>query len=112
MKDANSATDKVSAVSVLVIDDNDVWRETARLICNDLASSFTDGVAFAEASTIDEGVLALTKQEFHVVLLDKELLDINGNSVNGIEFIPELLAIQPNVQLLMFTSNDDPRDIV
>jgi two-component system response regulator HydG len=104
--------DKDFPVSVLVIDDNDAWRESVVGLCKSISQGLGEEPNVVQAGSAEEGLLALTRQEFQVVLLDKELIDINGNNTDGIELIPEVLRIQPHVQLLMFTGEDDPRQIV
>jgi DNA-binding NtrC family response regulator len=106
------APDKAFAVSILIIDDNDVWRKTAALSCKEIFENAENELNIVEAASIDEGLASLTRQQFHVVLLDKELVDSKNKSINGIDFISEILSLQPNVQLLMFTATEDPRDIV
>jgi two-component system NtrC family response regulator len=103
---------KSSAASILIIDDNELWRDSAARLCGQIFSEIGGFVDVVHAANSDLGLEALTRQEFQVVLLDKELVDGVGRHTDGIELIPEILRIQPQTQLLIFTGEDDPRYVV
>ena len=65
-------TDKAFAVGVLIVDDNEVWRESAAILCRDVFSEFGEQLNIVQAANAEEGLLALTRQEFHIVLLDND----------------------------------------
>jgi two-component system response regulator AtoC len=98
--------------SVLVIDDDEAWRFQAQTICTEVVSDLGGKLNFVGAETISQGTEALTTQLFHVILLDKQLGDEKNITVDGINHIQDLLGIQPMAQLLMYTTDNDPRDIV
>lgn len=107
---ANS--DRSFAVGVLVIDDNDGWRESAEIFCLEVFRDIGQELNFVKTSTIEDGLNALGSQQFHVVLLDRELVGPTGESRDGVDFIPEILRIQPHVQVLMFTGSQDVPTVV
>lgn len=102
--------DLVAGVRVLIIDDEKMARAQLSLVC----SSATDLNIYAvSCGSIAEGLNLLSEKPFDVVLLDKDLNSENsGEYRNGIEAIPEVLAIRPSIQTLVVTGSKDLKDCV
>lgn len=102
--------DLVAGVKVLIIDDEKMARAQLSLAC----SSSTDlNIHAASCSSIAEGLNLLSERSFDVVLLDKDLNPGSDSDYkNGIEAIPGILGIQPNIQILMVTGSKDLKDCV
>jgi len=85
------------AVTALVIDDDELVR---RVVCRVLA---TDGFTCAEAGDAETGLRRFRDEPTPLVVCDVQL---PGRS--GIETLPELRALDPEVAVLMISGRDDP----
>ncbi len=106
---SNMRVECPSEVKILVIDDQETDRRAAKLFCEiqikELGSS---KLKIQEADSISKALDLMSKETFHVLLLDRDLgYDEKGNAIDAIEFIPELLNLQPLVQILMLTASED-----
>jgi DNA-binding NarL/FixJ family response regulator len=82
------------AVRVLLVDDSEVFRETARLVVES-----TDGfTVVAEASTGEEGAELATQAD--LVVLDHHL-----PGIDGIETLARIREVAPAVQVLLCSSD-------
>ena len=77
----------------LVIDDDKVFREASSLLIED-EGHFAQGAANAEV-----GLSLLREDKFDAVLLD-----LNLGRDNGLNLIPEVLKIRPNLPVVMFSA--------
>jgi DNA-binding NtrC family response regulator len=99
---------KPIAVSVLVIDDFDAIRMANKIICKRLFKEYGE-LNIQEAANIKEALALLSQHIFHVVLLDRDLGKdpITGDQVDGLDYIEEILALQPSTQILVLTGIRD-----
>ena len=77
----------------LVIDDDQVFREASILLIED-EGHFAQGAANAEV-----GLSLLREDKFDAILLD-----LNLGRDNGLNLIPEILKIRPNLPVVMFSA--------
>jgi two-component system response regulator AtoC len=106
--------DREYKVSVLVVDDEEISRKAAVLLCRE---NFRDlqsvDLNFAEASSIKDALNKIVETTYHVVLLDRDLgRDEQGNPIDAIKYIPEIHMIQPFTEIIMLTANEEPLEIV
>jgi DNA-binding NtrC family response regulator len=96
---------------ILIVDDEPMVRLQHELICRNLVSR--GAVRTLDASSLQEALRILEQTPVHVVLLDRNVgPDTNDPTQNGISAIPEMLRIQPHLQILMLTGSNDSNDIV
>ncbi len=95
MRDAATpaATEPASALSLLVVDDEETFR---RLTARELAKS---GYAVTDAGTLDEARHALANQHFQLVVLDVRLPD-----GNGLDLLREIREASPITEVVMLTA--------
>jgi DNA-binding NarL/FixJ family response regulator len=84
-------------IRVLVVDDHPIVRQGLVSVLSDEA----DLEVVGEASSGREAVGLVSRLQPDVVLLDLEMPD-----VDGIEAIPQLLAVRPELGVLVFTAYD------
>lgn len=89
---------EAKAIRVLMIDDHPVVRKGIR----SLISNYDEVEVVGEANDAADGLQQLTNLQPDVVLLDIRLPDRLG-----LELLPEIKAIDPNVKVLVLTSFDD-----
>jgi NtrC-family two-component system response regulator AlgB len=77
----------------LVIDDDRVFREATVLLIED-EGHFAQGAANAEVG------LSLVREEKY----DAVLLDLNLGRDNGLQLLPEILKLRPNLPVVMFSA--------
>ena len=85
----------------LVIDDDKVFREASILLIED-EGHFAQGAANAEV-----GLSLLREDKFDAVLLD-----LNLGRDNGLNLIPEVLKIRPNLPVVMFSAQGTVKSAV
>ena len=96
------------AVSVLVIDDEELAREVSeKLLRNQFQKVESSQLNIKEAGTIDEALSLLASQTFHVVLLDRDMKEERGTVKDGISYIPDIKNLQPLAQVIVLTGHDD-----
>ena len=106
-------------VSVLIIDDDSLSRESARLMCaslfekiNEKEGSVSMSLNIECVDSIEEAISRLSHSAFQIVFLDKDLGErADGSRINGIDHIRELLAVQPFAKILMNTADLSYREI-
>jgi DNA-binding NarL/FixJ family response regulator len=92
------AKTKNSAKRILIVDDHPMMRNgLAQLIGNE-----PDLKVSAEADTAGQAIDAVAKQKFDLALLDISLPD-----KNGLELIKDLLALQPELPMLVVSMHDE-----
>lgn len=114
MEFTKSNADREFQVSVLIIDDQEIARSAAVLLCQE---NFRDCEAvdlkIDEASSIDEAFLKLSESSYYVVLLDRDLgNDQNGKPIDGVDSIQDIHLIQPFAEIIMLTANEEPLEII
>lgn len=97
--------DRDRGPTLLIVDDQAKDRERVVKLCEKTAHSETSCIL--QAGSIEEALAHLSSQPVHVVLLDKDL----GPS-SGIEWIAEMIRLQPHVQIIMVTGSNQIRDAV
>lgn len=90
---------------VLIVDDEFDQRERLKRIC--LQAVGIDSAYIYQASSVPEAEALCTAQDFHVILLDKQV----GNA-DGISAIPSLLSIRPLSKILVVTGSEEIPDVV
>ena len=110
-------------LNILIVDDQQFAQLENRQIVSELCkeiSSVKPNIVLA--SSIQEMNECLKSQDFHIVLLDKDLgpskmtqiqenevhqVGITCNNQDGLEYIPSILGIQPHVRIIMITAYKD-----
>ena len=82
---------------VLVIDDEELMRETLRPLFSGLGAQ-----VIAEAETGEEGILAFTKHKPDITFLD---IRLPGKS--GVEILKDIIEIAPDAVVVMLTAVTD-----
>ncbi len=94
---------------VAILDDDEVARKRMELV----HQSSTQAFDLVQAKSINELWQLLDAGRVHVLLLDRDLgKDLEGDLINGIDFIPEILEAQPHIQILVLTGNDSVSEVV
>lgn len=101
--------DKGNGLTILIVDDEELGRLRVGAICEKLGPDYK--VLFA--NTLPEALNTLLQTRIHVALLDKNIGPNESDlSQNGIAAIPEMLKLQPHLQILMITGSKDFQDAV
>lgn len=98
--------DKDRGPTILVVDDSELSRVRLGKISRDFRGE--ENIKVIEARNKEEAIAILTSNTVQLCLLDKDL----GKNVDGIELIPELLQIQPHLQIIMVTGHSSVEAIV
>jgi two-component system, NtrC family, response regulator len=102
-------TDDIPAI--LIVDDEAMTRLQNEVICQELVAR--NVARTISASSIQQALQVLEQTPVHVVLLDRNVgPDAEAAEQNGVSAIPEMLRIQPHLQILMLTGSKNPDDIV
>lgn len=88
-------------ISVLIVDDNDMTRETLRVILRS-----DDYNVIGKATDGDIALEMVTKLKPNIVLLD-----VIMPKVNGIEALKNIRLVAANVSILMVTANKDQETV-
>jgi two-component system nitrogen regulation response regulator GlnG len=101
------------AVKILIIDDDRASQVTARMNIEELFVRLKpSGLVIKTADTIQSGLHQLTQEPVHIVFLDKDLgKDASGKQITGIDYIKDILAIQPFSQVIMLTGDLSYKEI-
>lgn len=104
--------DKNLGTTILVVDDEPIGQKVLAAACDDVRQSHQLNVLVV--ASLDEAFQVLRRQPVHVLLLDKNLGPVSSNNPqhDGIAAIPEILSLQPQIQILMVTASDDVQDTV
>ena len=105
-------SERAAPMNVLIIDDDPLWRKNAEILISDIRTELAEELLIQSVASMEEALALLSQNIFQLILLDKELQRADGVVVDGIEQIPIILTAQPFANILMFTSEDDPRFIV
>ena len=106
--------DRVFAVSVLIIDDESGCRTANRIAVEAVFKEIDKSkINICLAESIDDALAELAREQFHVILLDRDLgKDSKGELIDGIKYIPSILSLQPNAEVFMVTGHEDTRLVV
>jgi DNA-binding NarL/FixJ family response regulator len=85
----------IRPIRILVIDDQPVVRAGIRMI---VQGGNTGMVVVGEAANRDEGLALASSEQPDVILLD-----LNLGDDNGLDLLPELLAVAPKARVLILT---------
>jgi two-component system chemotaxis response regulator CheY len=88
-------------ISILIVDDNDMTRETLRVILRS-----DDYNVVGEATDGDVALEMVTKLKPNIILLD-----VIMPKVSGLEALKSIRLISPDVSILMVTANTDQETV-
>lgn len=89
-------------ISIMIIDDHEIFRNGLRNLIN----STSWGTCCGEASSIETALDLIKKNKPHILLLD---LYINGR--RSFEDIPKLRESSPSTKIVMLTVSEDEEDV-
>lgn len=100
-------------VKILVIDDQAASRLVVRMMIEKLFGKLSnEKVYLQEAATLEQGLRFLQEENFHIVVLDKDLgIDYDGNEIKGTDHISEILSLRPLAQVVVMTADPSPLEI-
>ena len=120
MSDTRSKTaPHARQVRILIIDDDNLSRANARLLCEDLIQKIETeendadySLEILDVATLEDGIDALAENPVHIIFLDKDLGQrSDGTAINGVDHIKDLLAIQPFAKILVNTGDSSYREV-
>ena len=91
--------------TILVVDDDEAAKLRFALDFGSLKLCLRAEIH--HVSSIAEAIAFISRAIVHVILLDKNL-----GSENGIDAIPELVKLQPHLQIIMLTGSNEISDVV
>jgi DNA-binding NarL/FixJ family response regulator/DNA-binding SARP family transcriptional activator len=100
---ARPAPDRETGITVLLVDDHPLWRDSIRTVLKHKAGARI----VAEASRGDEGVALAAERRPDVVLMD---IDLPG--IDGIEATRRVVADDPAAKILVLSSSQDRSQVV
>ena len=106
-----ASVDAIARKTLLIVDDDSVFR----LCIGDLLENKIgrENIFILSASSLIEATQLLSQHVVHAMVLDKHLnQDHNDPKHNGVYAIPNFLAIQEHLQIVMSTSSDAIEDVV
>lgn len=103
--------DREYGPTVLIVDDEKHARERLELALAEVEDA--ERLYIIHATSVKAALEILSRTPIHVVLLDKHLLpEPTPPEENGVENIPEMLRLQPQLQILMVSASNDIPDVV
>ena len=106
---------KKQEFTLLLVDDEEGARDVFDFALKDCARGLVskDRIKVLYAADLRTAFKILEENQVHLVLLDKNLGEkVPVEDRNGIEAIPEILRIQPQVQILVLSGSKDTLDVV
>lgn len=96
-------------VSILLVDDHSETLFTLQYRVSSIFKSLDKGlINIKTATNIEEMFHRIQEEAFHVILLDKDLgKNLEGNKIDGIEQIPQILEISPRSKIIVITACED-----
>lgn len=96
--------------TVLIVDDEESIRANLNAVCGNLPVDVP--VSTLCASDLPSAMEILARASVNVVLLDKNIRKPDGSEDDGIEAIPEMLQLRPQLQILIVSGSRESQDIV
>ena len=84
--------------NILIVDDELISRGRIKLL---LKTSNAKNMRILEATGVDEALSIIHSERINVIVIDKVLNNHSARDGDGIELIPEILSLQPHVQILV-----------
>lgn len=101
--DASSSPAGSRGIDLMLVDDHPMWRNTLR----DLLLHSKVGTVVAEAGDGEEAL-----HQAGLTSLDLVIMDINLPTIDGIETTRRLVALFPDIKVLVLSSSDDRAQVV
>lgn len=111
----STPSDKNKEFTLLLIDDEPVAKDLLEFALTDCPRGLVsiNRIRVLYAQDLKTAFKILEENQVHLVLLDKNLgSSIDVEDRNGIEAIPEMLRIQPHLQILVLSGSKDTLDVV
>ena len=100
---SSSSASGRTGIDLMLVDDHPMWRNTLR----DLLLHSKVGTVVAEAGDGEEAL-----HQAGLTSLDLVIMDINLPTIDGIETTRRLVALFPNIKVLVLSSSDDRAQVV
>ena len=97
--------DRELGPTVLIVDDEEHARDRLKLALGEVDEARS--LHILHSTNLEDALETIAGTTVHVVLLDKNL-----GVQNGIDSIPDMLHLQPHLQILMVTGSNDIQDVV
>ncbi|GAC1409091.1 MAG: hypothetical protein NVSMB57_01370 [Actinomycetota bacterium] len=94
---------KTQALSLMLVDDHPMWRQTLRTVLEASGA----GTVVAEASDGGEAVEMAVSARPDVIVMD-----MNLPTMNGVEATRRIMELMPDVKVLMLSSSDEKQDVI
>jgi DNA-binding NtrC family response regulator len=88
--------------SILIVDDNQLWRELLIAILEN------DGHEVTSAASFEAGRMMLMNKLFDIVILDMRLVDRQNHNVQGMALLEEAKKLNSSVKAIILTGYPDP----
>lgn len=88
--------------SVLVVDDQESWRDLLVAIFEE------SGCEVMAASTFEEGKTLLREKSFDLAILDMRLVDVSPYNVQGMALLRDAKRLHPVMKAIILTGYPDP----
>jgi two-component system nitrate/nitrite response regulator NarL len=103
MQEIEQVVETITPIEVLIVDDHPIFRQG---ICHLLES--VSGIGnIGQASSLEEAIGWLKARHADVVLLDHNL-----PGINGVDGMPSLFSVQPELQVIVLTICDDDEVLI
>jgi DNA-binding NarL/FixJ family response regulator len=103
MQEIEQVVETITPIEVLIVDDHPIFRQG---ICHLLES--VSGIGnIGQASSLEEAIGWLKARHADVVLLDHTL-----PGINGVDGMPRLFSVQPELQVIVLTICDDDEVLI
>jgi len=103
--------DRDRGPTVLIVDDEKLGRNRMETLLASLAEDA--GLSIVSRGSLSDAMAVLRTTPVHIVILDKNLgTEESGVPQDGIQAIPEMLAIQPHLQIFVVTGSREILDAV
>jgi CheY-like chemotaxis protein len=92
-----------SSLRALIVEDLDFWQDALHEVLTDAGYWVCVALSYAEA--LD----ALSKNEFHLAVIDPVLDDTNRHNRDGLQVLQRILDERPDMCVMVVTSSDPNR---
>lgn len=97
-------------IQILIVDDEEHQRLATRTNCEELFSAFGQkenvAIEITELGSPEDAFDLFSINRFHIILLDKDLGEINGKKISGMDFIQAFHELQPWAQVIILTADE------